>query len=115
MPDPGKYQTRLKVLKRSTRKERKYGEAEETFAQPAGAAGRCWANVVELSAGEREQAGVLTSETVCRIEIRGERDITAADRLQDADTGALYLLAGVRFADNETICEPATRQIQPEA
>src|SRR5947209_2666243 len=99
-PSAGDYRKRYAWLKRTLTKDATYGQQVETWANSGQVFFGCFE---EVSAAEKMAFGVRGAEVDGRIRIRNWPRIQFNDRLQDEETGELWICDGVTRKPDELL------------
>ena len=97
----GKYADRLTWKRRTITKNTVNGQDEEAFVDN----GFLWGNI-DLTAGRKQtDYGSPQTGADATIRVRNYPALSALDRLYSAEWGELWIVANLRRAENELICE----------
>lgn len=104
----GEYSNRLQLLQCTRTLDTATGDKPKTYT----AAGYLWAAVDLESASVQSEYGAPRSQSTGTIRLRNYPTVTTSDRLYLAEWEQTYIIDGIRWGDNETICDVHTLEIE---
>lgn len=100
----GQFKRKFLWLVRGTVKENTYGDETESWTESAYTS-ELWGSLEELSAREIAAQGMLGSQVTARIILHNLPGVKMTDRLEDMETGQVYLIDGITQQWNSVTCE----------
>lgn len=101
MPAAGQYSDRLQRLVRSTTKDNTTGQDQEIFTPGA----YYWCSVEPVAGRRQTQYGGEQTGVDVTVRVRNWPELSALDRLYNAEWDETYIIETITRGDNETIAE----------
>lgn len=97
----GKYGYRFQWLQCVRTTDTSTGDRPKTYAEN----GYLWGSIDVSSASEQDEFGAVRETVSGTVRLRQFPEVSALDRLYLSEWDETYLIDGVRWGDNEMICD----------